>query len=577
MPQELLSVLREQGALDDQKIKDFPAEILSSPQKLESELVRSGAVDEETLARAKSKILGIPYFDLEERKISPDTLKEIPENTVRRYGFAPIEKTNEELIVGMVDPNDADSRKALKFVALKSGLTPRIYLIAKKDLEQIARQYRDLGKEVGKALAELEQELESERALEKKSEEDEFRELTAEAPITKVVAVTVRHAVEGKSSDIHIEPLEDKTRVRFRVDGLLHSSLYLPKKIHESVIARVKILAKLKLDEHRKPQDGRFHASIGGHKIDFRVSTLPTSFGEKAVLRILDPTAGVGKFEDLGLVGPNLDFYKNAIDSPFGLVLITGPTGSGKSTTLYTTLTSINSEEWNAITLEDPIEYYIEGVNQSQIRPEIGFSFASGLRSILRQDPDIIMVGEIRDKETAALVIHSALTGHLVFSTLHTNDSLGIIPRLVNMGVEPYLIPPTLIAGIAQRLVRRLCEDCKEPYDPSPSERKLIESILAGVPAETQKKYGLTGQYKLWRAQGCPACGQKGTKGRVAIYEMFGMTKELEQIILDKISESRLAEEAKRQGMITLAEDGIMKALLGWTSLQEVLQAVEES
>lgn len=577
MPDDLINVLRKQGALDEEKVKNLSPELLADQGALEEELLKRGAAKEEELVKAKSKILGIPYLDLSNRTIPPDVLRTIPENTVRHYRIVPIEKKGQELIVGMVDPNDAEARKALKFIAVEAHFIPKIYLIAPQDLDHVAGQYRTLGKEVSKALQELEEEFSQERAEDDKIKADEIKELTAEAPITKVVAVTIRHAVESKASDIHIEPLEDKTRVRFRLDGVLHSSLFLPKKIHESVIARIKILANLKLDERRKPQDGRFHANIVNRKIDFRVSTLPTSFGEKVVLRILDPTTGVGKFEDLGLVGPSLDLYKEAIDSPFGLVLITGPTGSGKSTTLYTTLTTVSSEEFNAITLEDPIEYFIEGVNQSQIRPEIGFTFASGLRSILRQDPDIIMVGEIRDRETATLATHAALTGHLVFSTLHTNDALGIIPRFINMGVEPYLIPPTLIAGAAQRLIRRLCEECKEAYEPTPSEQKLIESGLAGVPQERRAEYGLKPPYQLYRSPGCPACGNLGTKGRVAIYEVFKMTRELEQIVLDKISETRLAEEAKRQGMITLREDGIMKALKGWVSLQEVLQTVEAS
>jgi type IV pilus assembly protein PilB len=576
MGAQILDALVEKGLLKKQQAEKVPLSVAESFGDLQEYLIRRHIVKESDLLSVAGEVLGVPVIDLSTRTIDKGLLNVVPENTVRRYQFVPIEKKDNNVVVGMVDPTNLEARKALKFVALQEGFTANIYLISPRDLERAANQYRSLSKEVGSAIQEFERELEEEQAKRKEVEEEE-KEISAEAPITKVVAVIVKHAVDGKSSDIHIEPLEEKTRVRFRLDGLLHSSIFLPKKIHPAVIARIKIMSNLKIDETRVPQDGRFNIKMADRKIDFRVSTLPTSFGEKAVLRILDPTGGVGKFEDLGLLGPNLEIYKEAINVPFGLILITGPTGSGKSTTLYTTLSTVNSEEWNTITLEDPIEYYIEGVNQSQIKPEIGFSFASGLRSILRQDPDIIMVGEIRDKETATLATHAALTGHVVFSTLHTNDALGIIPRLVNMGVEPYLLPPTLVAGVAQRLVRRLCEQCKQESDLTPAQGRIIEESLAGISEETRAKYGVKQPYKLWQAKGCTVCGNTGTKGRLAIYEMFKMTSGLERIILDKISESILREEAKKQGMITLREDGIMKALLGLVSLEEVLQTVEEA
>ena len=294
------------------------------------------------------------------------------------------------------------------------------------------------------------------------------------------------------------------------------------------------------------------------------------------VLRILDPTGGVGKFEELGLVGRNLEIYRKAIEQPYGMVLITGPTGSGKSTTLYTTLTTLNSDEVNMTTLEDPIEYYIPGVNQSQIRPDIGFSFATGLRSMLRQEPDVIMVGEIRDKETATLATHAALTGHLVFSTLHTNNAIGIVPRLVNMGIDTYLLPPTLIAGVAQRLVRKLCQECREETELHAAARAIIEETVASMKPEEVAKYAIAPPYKMYKSKGCPACGNKGTKGRIAIFEVFEMTSELEAIVLEQISETKLAEELSRQGMITMKQDGIMKVLQGLVSFEEVLHTVEE-
>lgn len=575
MPEELLRVLKEQGILNEEQIRVLPPEAITNIQALESELLGKNLVKEEDLVKAKSIVFNIPYVNLGGREISPEVLRTIPESTVRRYKFVPIEKRGKELIVGMVDPGNVDAREALKFVVLQGHFTSKIYIISNSDLEGVARQYRTLGKEVSKALRELEEELQKGEKEKPGPEEEKVEEISAEAPITKVVAVIIQHAVEGRASDIHIEPLEEKTRIRFRVDGILHSSIFLPSKIHQAIIARVKILASLKIDEKRIPQDGRFGTIVSGKKIDFRVSSLPTSFGEKIVLRILDTSVGVGNFEELGLIGKSLEIYKKAITKPFGLILITGPTGSGKSTTLYTTLSSVNSEGVNIVTLEDPVEYYIEGVNQSQIRPEINFSFASGLRSILRQDPDIIMVGEIRDKETAALATHAALTGHLVFSTLHTNDALGIIPRLINMNIEPYLLSPTLVIGMAQRLVRKLCQECLKEIEPSPSVKKAIEETLLDLPESEIAKYGVKKPYKLFVSAGCPACGNKGTSGRIAIYEVFEMTEQLEEIILGIISEVKLAAEAKRQEMITMKQDGIIKALKGLVSVEEVMRVVD--
>jgi len=570
-----LQALQEDGILNEARLKELSDEILQNQKTLEEELLRRNWADEKTLVQIKSRLLNVPVIELGAREIPSAALLTVPEETAARYRFVPIEKKGEELAVGMVDPGDVDAGEALKFLAVQEHLTPTVYLISASDFETAIRQYRTLGKEVGSALEELEDELAREAA--ETEEKAETKEISAEAPVTKVVAVIIRHAVEAGASDIHLEPLEDQTRVRFRIDGILYSSIFLPSKIHEAIVARVKILSNLKIDERRIPQDGRFHTNIAGHKIDFRVSSFPTPYGEKVVLRILDPSAGVGTFEELGFIGRNLEVYKRATQRPFGLILITGPTGSGKSTTLYTTLIAMNSDEVNIVTLEDPVEYFVQGINQSQVRPEINYSFASGLRSILRQDPDIIMVGEIRDKETAGLATHAALTGHIVFSTLHTNDAIGIIPRLVNMGVEPYLIPPTLAVGAAQRLVRRLCQECVKPVEISASQKKLIDEVLAGVSEKEREAYGLKQPYKLFQSPGCPACGNQGTKGRIAIYEVFEMTPELENLVLERtLSETKLAEEARRQGMITMKEDGIMKALKGFISLEEVLRAVEE-
>src|SRR3989344_4092947 len=394
--------------------------------------------------------------------------------------------------------------------------------------------------------------------------------LSEEAPVSKMVAVMLRHAIEGRASDVHVEPGKGKLRVRFRVDGVVYTSLFLPMNVHEAIISRVKIMANLKIDEKREPQDGRFKIVIDGRDVDFRVSTFPTYFGEKVAIRILDPEAGVRELSALGLAGRNLKLTEDALKLPYGLILVTGPTGSGKSTTLYAMLQLINQEKRNILSLEDPIEYNIEGLNQSQVRPEIGYSFASGLRSVLRQDPDVIMVGEIRDNETAQLAIHAALTGHLVLSTLHTNNAIGVIPRLIDMGVDPFLIPSTLVLAIAQRLTRRLCEESRKEIPLTGSTLEKIKKEFDGFPEEVKKKNQLPKHiYEALPSSTCP----KGTRGRIGVFEALSMTPALEKIILSDPSESTIAAEAVRQSMITMRQDGLLKAFdgkIGLEALSEV-------
>ncbi len=573
---DLLTYLIQNGLIKENQIRDIPPEILSNPNDLENELVKRNLISPDDILQAKSVFSGVPYLDLTSKAIENSVLQEIPEKAALHYRFIPIEKNGNELTVGMVNPEDVEAREALKFISLKGNFTSKIYLISEADFKNVSAQYRTLGKEVTTALEQLEEELAGEDKSGISVGAEKVEQIAVEAPITKVVSVILRHAVEGRASDIHIEPLENETRVRFRLDGVLYSSIILPSSIHNSIIARIKVLASLKIDETRMPQDGRFHTKINNKKIDFRVSSLPTAYGEKIVMRVLDPTVGVGTFGDLGFIGRNLEVYERSIKQPYGIVLITGPTGSGKSTTLYTTLNSLNKDGVNIITLEDPVEYYIAGVNQSQIKPEIGYTFASGLRSILRQDPNIIMVGEIRDKETAGLAMHAALTGHLVLSTLHTNNALGIIPRLADMGVDAFLIPSTLIAGLAQRLIKKLCQNCKTPTETAPALAKIIEESLASVPPAELEKYKIKKPFQLFKSPGCDQCGHKGTKGRLAIYEIFEMTPDLEKIILESMSEVKIAAEVKKQGMITMKQDGIMKALLGLLPIEEVLRVVEE-
>ncbi len=527
------------------------------------------------LLAIKGRIYHFPTINLEGVDMDKEALKEISEDVVNFYRIVPFAKEGSTLKVGIVNPEDIDALEALKFIAEDKGLTLERYLISTRDFENIAKNYGSLTGEVGKVLESLSEELEEQEKITPKT----IEQITSEGGVTKIVASVVKYAVESRASDIHIEPFEEKVKVRFRVDGVLVTSLVLPKNIHSAVLTRIKVLSNLKIDETRLAQDGRFSTVLKKRKIDFRVSTFPTKNGEKVVMRILDPLTSKIDLPDLGVEGRSETVLVRAMGKPFGCILITGPTGSGKSTTLAGILKKMNSDDINIVTLEDPIEYFIDGVNQSQIHEEIGYTFASGLRHILRQDPDMIMVGEIRDKETAALATQAALTGHIVLSTLHTNDALGVIPRLIDMGVEKYLIPPTITVAVAQRLMRRLCIDCKLKAKANNAEEKIINTAIGTMPEEYRKSLLSKDGYEIYKPNlenPCKLCGGKAFKGRIAIFEMLEMTTDLENIILGNLSESSMREEAKRQGMITMFQDGILKVLKGVVSLEELLEVAQE-
>ena len=440
------------------------------------------------------------------------------------------------------------------------------------------KNYSGTDKALQNAILSLKKGAESGLDLEAEKRKSIQGEIFQDAPIAKLVEVIVKHALDGRASDIHIEPIEGNYRVRFRIDGILKSQLVFPLEVGRAVVSRIKILSNLKIDEKRKPQDGRIHFESGGRAIDLRVSSLPVMEGEKIVMRVLDRANNVSDFDVLGLLGRNRTVLLNKIREPFGIVLITGPTGSGKSTTLYAFLQILNQEERNIVTLEDPVEYFIDGVNQSQIRPEIGYTFSAGLRSILRQDPNVIMVGEIRDNETAELAIHAALTGHLVLSTLHTNDAIGSVPRLVDMGVESFLLASSLQSVAAQRLVRKICEKCKTEMKITDLQRDRLAQMYQEIPLAEKKAYNLKDnqEIKVFKGAGCDDCGRTGHKGRVGIYEVFEITDPVKGIITDhKANEHELRKESLNQGMISMKEDGILKVLLGLTTLAEVERATE--
>lgn len=525
--------------------------------------------------------IDVPVRDLGDTKISFEVLRIIPEESADHYKLAPLGVVDDVLEVGMVDPEDIEAVDALNFISRTTGHPFKIFRISKEDFAKVLGMYRGLRGEVAQAVSDLQSEQHTnptpknpdemapldleDPSLSKAVSKGDKNIIQEDAPAIKIVSTILRYAIDGHASDVHIEPLTSGVRVRYRVDGDLHTSVVLPISTHRAIVARIKVLASIRLDERRKPQDGRFSATIDNRPIDFRVSTFPSYNGEKVVIRILDREQGFIALDKIGLTERSLSIMRKALEAPHGLILISGPTGSGKSTTLYSMLSELDREHRNILSLEDPIEYFVEGVIQSQVHPEIGYTFATGLRTTLRQDPDVIMVGEIRDGETAKLAIQAALTGHLVFSTIHTNDAVGTIPRLIDMGVEPYLIPPVLIASIAQRLVRTFCPGAESEVEMSASVRKQIEDQLSTLPEKYRFDIPKT-VYEPVRTPTCPT----GLRGRMAVFEVLEMSAPIERIILDNPVESKLWAAARAQGMMTMREDAMLKAFNKQVPFSEV-------
>ncbi len=555
----LLESLIEKGIIAKGDVAGLEASARSLGGDMETALRNSG-VSARDIADAQADVFRVPARGLEGVDVPFEVLKLVPEESASYYRFIPLALRDGALEMGMVDPEDTSARDAVAFIASKLGFPYKIFLISQADFERVLSSYKGLTGEVTKALTELETELVSEEevasAKPAPSPERETH-IVEEAPVTKIVATLLHYATEGNASDIHIEHMGGEVRVRFRVDGVLATSLLLPGKVHAAVVARIKILSNMRLDEKRKPQDGRFSARIEGRSIDFRVSTFPAYYGEKVEMRILDTEKGVKPLSGMGFSERNLSLIREALKRPYGMVLLSGPTGSGKSTTLYAMLNEIDREKFNVLSLEDPVEYNIPGMSQSQIRPEIGYTFATGLRSILRQDPDVIMVGEIRDKETAQLAVQAALTGHLVFSTIHTNNAVGVIPRLIDMGVDPFLIAPTLILAMAQRLVQLICPGSGAPTPVTGSIKGMIDKQFADLSPEYRRLVpDVKEVLQISPTSDCP----KGTRGRTAVFEALFMDKELEQVILRNPAEAEVLRVARKQGMFTMKEDAIFKA-----------------
>lgn len=572
--QKLLDVLRNERALTEKQIHELEDEAAKSGKDILALIQEKALVREEELAKARSLIFGLPYADLFGKIIPANILKIVPEEIARNYQMACFDIQGRTAFLAIVDPGNLKAIDAAEFIAHKSQMKVQYHIVSESGLSYVLKQYGSISEHVKKALEGAEQ---GSLKDEGESVEGEPEEVIRNAPVSKMVSVILNHAVDGKASDVHIEPVENETRVRFRMDGLLHTSIILPKQVHAAIVARVKVLANLKIDESRLPQDGRFRMVIQDRPIDFRVSTMPLVGYEKVVLRILDKSTELKDLGELGFMGRALATMKANYAKPHGMFLVTGPTGSGKSTTLYTILEKLNREEVNAITLEDPVEHFITGVNQSQVRPDIGLTFAKGLRSILRQDPDIIMVGEIRDTETAQLAVHAALTGHVVFSTLHTNDAVGAVPRLIDMGIEPFLIVSSLNIIVAQRLVRRVCEHCKEKISiPKNMEEKIMAELKPY--ADQANEYGVTLTPPLFafRGKGCGRCENTGYKGRLVIDETLEMNAAMKRTLESGENIENFKKEFLRQGWIGLRADGMYKVLVGLTTLEEILNATLE-
>jgi type II secretory ATPase GspE/PulE/Tfp pilus assembly ATPase PilB-like protein len=569
----ILEVLVARQHLTQIEADELSVEQLSTGKTVEETIKDKKIVSEEVLTRAKADFYNIPFIKISEKGVSPEALNTLPESVARRYQMLPFLVNEEDKILKVAMQNPLDVT-AIDFAQQKTGFRVEAHYAMPSEIEQkIAERYaQSLSGEVTKALEETnDPKAEDETSLSKLS-----KGVVRQAPITKIVETILSFAMKARASDVHIEPEIERTRIRYRIDGILQEKLILPKSVHDAVVSRIKILSHLKIDERRIPQDGRFSFESEGAEIDLRVSTLPAVHGEKVVMRLLKKNIKVPTLSDLGLSGLALSRVKEAIKIPNGIILITGPTGSGKTTTLYSILDIINSVKVNILTLEDPIEYQMNGVNQVQINPQAGLTFANGLRSFLRQDPDIIMVGEIRDNETVSLAIQASLTGHLVFSTLHTNSAAGSLPRLIDMGAETFLLASSMQLIMAQRVVRRINPDYIEEYQPEPEIVKDIMEVLGGHYQQwCQRNNKDPNKLMLYRPKQNRPQNEPEYEGRVGIYEVMLISDEVSRMILKNASTAELEQAALKNGMMLMKQDGYLKALDGITTIEEVIRVAE--
>ncbi len=559
--QKIGEIILNQGLITPQQLEEaLNVQREGNKERLGEILVEMGVISREELYGVLQYIYETEYVDLSNYVIDPEVISLIPEKTALQFTLIPISKSDYELVIAMANPLDVYAIDFVKSYTKSKKI--KCMLASEEDIMNAISNYYELGE-----YDDIIEKLGTEIIFKKEEEEEDLKKLEAiskEAPIIQLVNMLIVQGVKERASDIHIEPNAVGVLVRFRIDGILHDIRTLPNKIKSAVISRVKILAKMDIAERRLPQDGRFQVKFGTREVDLRVSTIPTVFGEKVVLRLLDKSKGLIKLENLGFLPLQLTQFASIISKSYGIILLTGPTGSGKTTTLYAALNEVNSKDKNIITVEDPVEYKLDRVNQIQVKPKINLTFANTLRSILRQDPDIIMVGEIRDTETAQIAVHAALTGHLVFSTLHTNDAASALTRLVDMEIEPFLISSSVIGVIAQRLVRVICEKCKEEYTPG-------EDVLKGLHLEEELKNNKD-KFTLFRGVGCSFCKNTGYYGRTSIYELIVLDEEIKSLIVSKASSNLIKEIALKKGMKTLKDSGLEKAMQGITTIGEVLR-----
>ncbi len=562
------AVLLEKKIITPEQLDLAKLESANSGKSVEQVLLDKGFVTTDNILAAQTALLGIASVDITSKIIPPEVLNLVSEQFYKLYNVIPFQKDDSSgvLSVAMANPLDIN---AISFLERKTAHKIRPFLASGKDIKAVGDGLYNQGltTEVTAALKEAPAE------ILKNADNTEVESVIRDAPVAKIVSSLLEFAIKARASDIHIEPLADHTRVRFRIDGILYEKLVLPQKIHDSLVSRIKILSNLKIDEKRTPQDGRFNFKIDESEVDIRVSTLPTTFGEKVVMRLLRKSGGVPTLADLGLRGISLRSLETAILRPHGIIIVCGPTGSGKTTTLYAVLSKINSAKVNIVTLEDPIEYQISGVNQVQVNPAAGLDFATGLRSFLRQDPNVILVGEIRDRETTDLAIQAALTGHLVFSTLHTSTASGAIPRLLDLGGEPFLLASSLNAVVGQRILRKICPHCKESYDPPEIMQNDIRTVLgAFLPADKQKD----GKIILYKGRGCSECADSGFLGRFGIFEVLTVSDQISKLILTHADAGTVEKQAISEGMIPMKTDGYLKAVEGTTTIEEVLRVAQD-
>ena len=561
----LADILVAQGALDPNRAEQVKTVEIQSGKTQEEIIKSQNLVPEEALVKAKAALYNIPYIDLTSIPVSPEALATIPQEIAEKFKVFPVsvDKNSKQLNLAMADPLDLT---AIEFIEQKTGLHVKPHAASPKKVEEfISTRYTgSLAQEVTEALKEVSPEKERMRSLDITT-----GGFIREEKVAEIVRHILEFAVRSRASDIHIEPQEKSVRVRYRIDGILQEKLTIPKDLHEALISRIKILSGMKIDEKRVPQDGRFNFKGPDEEVDLRVSSLPTTWGEKIVMRLLKKTGGIPDLPKLGLRGRALKNLEEAILRPHGIIIICGPTGSGKTTTLYSIIQRLNTPKVNIMTLEDPIEYKIPGVNQVQVNPAAGLTFASGLRSFLRQDPNIILVGEIRDQETADLAIQASLTGHLVFSTLHTNDASGALPRLLDMGAEPYLLASTMTAIVAQRVVRRIHEKCKVSYTPDPKVIEDMKQVLGDL-------WPGGDEVKLYKGTGDAEDGNSGYYGRIGIFEVLPVSEKIGRLILERKAASEIEKQAREEGMISMKQDGYLKVLEGITTYEEVLRVAQE-